>query len=639
MNIYLCETEPWRKECTKRFEIQDEILERENKSVSTPVPRPRRKGVREVPERPRVIGLSEAVPPPRRMGIRETGVPQRPRPEIPHGKRHLHHPVIHENDDGTFNYIQAPMLGHSLPRTDLIRFTRESNRKINDLKKQLEENIGIGAQTFEEEIDQHRWARLSDMAYRYSYKDKKGFDKIFEEGKKYIPFFEGFKLDTELSGRNAIVFNNEITGRPAIIWRGSDTQFADPQTLLKDPSRAKNIEDWYINFKTALGTQEQSARYNEGKSLVDRVSQKYGKPPSDMDYAGHSLAGLLARTMAENFGGRARVFNPASHPFIKLSKPGGVHPEAEVMVDRLYGDIVSLGHLGADRGEHIQLKNHTAKLGEETKVLDQHEISQFYFDNPEVIGNGRVSVRRAGKARNFLGLGAGAAGYGKNLLYSELLMPTYEDPALTKKEQAFLPFDTAKGLLFPGFLDSPSFVFDFVDANGMGLTPDEKAWFRHAIFGKKDTPPPAIKSEPWIVRQLAKVTGRARQDQVAEEIRQLARERGVTEQEAFSMYIGETPLYEESVHVQVGADVSRFRSEPGLKDYQVRDPVTGKIYIDEYKYQSYKTKEAMRQRAQDRAEAEQARPLWYRGAGVGLYPSLPAPEPAPPPPPPPRRRL
>lgn len=476
-----------------------------------PAPAPRRFGVREVEPPPRRIGVREIEPPPRRVGIHEVTH----RPEVEHGKRHLHHPVVEQNEDGSFVFRDAPQAGYNAPRQEIVRFTRETNNKINSMKKKLEENITLGAENFDEEIDQHRWARLSDMAYKYSYKDKKGFNKIFEEGKKYIPHFEGFKLDTELSGRNATVFYNEITQRPAIIWRGSDTKFADPQTLLKDPSRAKNIEDWYINLKTAFGKQEQSARYDEGKSLVERVSQKYGKPPSEMDYSGHSLAGLLARTMSERFGGRARVFNPASHPFMKLSETGPVHPDSEVIVDRLYGDLVSLGHKGADTGEHITINNHTAKLGQETKALDQHEISQFYFDNPEVVGNGRVNVKRAGKLRNFVGLGAGAAGYGKNLLYSELMMPTYKDKALNVKEQAFLPFDTAKGLLFPGFLDSPSFALDFVDAQGMGLLPEEKTWLRHKIFGKKDHPPPKSE-EPWLVRTLSKWTGRAAQDEEAQ---------------------------------------------------------------------------------------------------------------------------
>jgi len=488
--------------------------------------------------------------PVRRFGVRE----------LPLGEKHKAHHTVEEQEDGTFTLKPPERVKEP---EELVKLRKKTNKKVNEIKRNFQKKLDIGQRDVIEDMDSHRYARLSDLSYRHSYKDKKGFKNVFEEGSKYIPNFENYVHDKELSGRQASVFENTETGDVVIAWRGSDTEFFNPETLLKDPSRAKNIEDWITNGAMLIGKHRDVPEYKKADDLVQRVAEKYGKAPSEMKFTGHSRAGLIARTMAEKYGAEAHVFNSASTPLLQLSYPE-VHPEAKVRIDRLYGDVVSAGHQCRDKGPHIEVKNTTSIAGLETKVLDQHGIEQFYTDNPEVINESQVKVKRTTPVRNFLGLTSGElTGYGKNLLYSELLMPTYEKREENVKQQAFIVPDIAKGTLFPGFLDSPSFAFDFIETQGMGLLPEEKVWLRHHIFGKKDAPPPEVKKSPEIVRWLAKLTGRAAEDE-----------------ELQLRYDVERGIYEREKAKREGTFQPRANIAPtGDQVERYTDPDTGKTYV------------------------------------------------------------
>ena len=363
----------------------------------------------------------------------------------------------------------------------LIHAVKEMQNQYKQFQKKTANKVGLGTEIVPESLEQHKFSRLSDVAYKYGYRDKSSALDIIKNG-DYIPDFKNFRIVEPLSNKNWVVLKNRTTGEVVMSFRGSDNKFADVKTVLENPERAMNVEDWVVNAHTAMGNPEKTMRYNQALSGVDRVVETLGIEPQDIIFTGHSLGGGLARRVAEIHNAEAHVFNAADHPLIDMTHAGSGE-KGKVNAYRTYGDLVSAGH-ETQTPEHLKVTRLTAKPGTETNLIEQHGIEQFYYDAP-VVKNGEVLSIRTSKLRNFLGTASGIAGKGvAGLGAAEVFAPIYEDKSIEAKEQGFLFADTVKNLAFEGALEPGGTLVDVIDTMGMGLTPEEITGIRK-MLGKE----------------------------------------------------------------------------------------------------------------------------------------------------------
>jgi len=410
----------------------------------------------------------------------------------------------------------------------LLIAMKEGKEKLKELKIEGLSKIGLGNEVVKESIEQHKYGRLSEASYRYGYGDKAGANDVISKG-DYIPDMVDFEIIDPLSTKDYTTLRNKTSGEVVMSFRGSDTKFADVKTLMEDPSRATNVEDWWVNLHTMMGNPEKTQRYKSSTEAVRNVARTLRVEPSDIVFTGHSNGGGNARRQAEIFGAEAITFNGADNPLKDMSNPeklGGVKEGAKVKAYRTYGDIVSAGH-ETKTPDHMEVERLTAKAGTETNLIEQHGVEQFFHDNPKVNSSGEIENVRTGKLKNFLGTAGGVAV--KSVLGiagAEAFAPIYADKAVETKEQAFLLADTGKALAFEGMLDPSATLLDAIDVMGMGLQPEEKKHIRKWL-GIKEKEPPKSKP-PAIITWLSKLTGRYEQDQELKRDRELADEMGLT---------------------------------------------------------------------------------------------------------------
>ncbi len=410
----------------------------------------------------------------------------------------------------------------------LLIAMKEGKEKLKELKVQGLSKIGLGNEVVKESIEQHKYGRLSEASYRYGYGDKAGANDVISKG-DYIPDMVDFEIIDPLSTKDYTTLRNKTTGEVVMSFRGSDTKFADVKTLMEDPSRATNVEDWWVNLHTMMGNPEKTQRYKSSTEAVRNVARTLGVEPSDIVFTGHSNGGGNARRQAEIFGAEAVTFNGADNPLKDMSNPeklGGVKEGARVKAYRTYGDVVSAGH-ESKTPDHMEVERLTAKAGTETNLIEQHGVDQFFHDNPKINSSGEIENVRTSKLKNFLGTAGGVAG--KSVLGiagAEAFAPIYADKAVEAKEQAFLVADTGKALAFEGMLDPGATLLDAIDTMGMGLLPEEKKHIRKWL-GVKEKKPPKSKPPP-LITWLSKLTGRYEQDQELERDREMAEEMGLT---------------------------------------------------------------------------------------------------------------
>lgn len=73
----------------------------------------------------------------------------------------------------------------------------------------------------------------------------------------------------------------------------------------------KNIGDALTDVAVGLGDIRTTERYKRTRAEVERVKKELG-PEYEVSLAGHSLGGALAHHIADEFGMKGHVFNPAS---------------------------------------------------------------------------------------------------------------------------------------------------------------------------------------------------------------------------------------------------------------------------------------------------------------------------------------
>ena len=366
---------------------------------------------------------------------------------------------------------------------------------------------------------QHKYARLSDVAYQYGYGNTEKANEIIRNG-DYIPDFVDFEILPELSTKDRTVLKNKTTGEVVMATRGSDTKFADPKTLYKDPSRIKNVEDWVVNAHTLMGNPEKTQRYQETTKAVPEVAKTLGVEPNEIHFTGHSNGGGNARRQSEIFGAKATTFNASDNPFKDMTNPGGAKEGTEVKAFRTYGDIVSSGH-ESFTPEHMDVERLTATPGTEADLIEQHGLDQFYHDNPNINSAGEIENVRTGKAKNFIGTAGGAVASGMlGIIGAEALAPIYDDSRVQEKEQAFIVADTGKGLLPE--LDPGGTLVDAIQTMGMGLQPNEVKSIRKFLGLHNETREEARDrkakvQDPALITWLQKRTGRYEQDRISED--------------------------------------------------------------------------------------------------------------------------
>ncbi|KAJ1629593.1 hypothetical protein T492DRAFT_1118032 [Pavlovales sp. CCMP2436] len=147
----------------------------------------------------------------------------------------------------------------------------------------------------------------------------------------------GFKLDTQLSQADTLVYTDKRTGQPTIVHRGSTTPRDFP------------VDDALIAFGSGRETQRQ----RRAREITAAAEAKYNKPSNS---TGHSLGGRLA----ERSGSRGSIvtFNKAAglgdipnFNFTGRSQPQIQNGTRQTDVRTRLDPISALSSLGGRRGQ------------------------------------------------------------------------------------------------------------------------------------------------------------------------------------------------------------------------------------------------------------------------------------------------
>ena len=603
----------------------------------TEVPQ-RRFGVRELPQPPiRRFGVREEVPTPRRFGVRET------EPTKSFG-RHIRSQASAE------------------PPALLKGLSKKYNKKLEAFKEKQLKNLKLGVQESFETIEQHKYARLAQGAYDYSYKSKAKALAGLKKTGQYIPELNDFEIIPEYSNNNFTAYKNRVTGERHFAVRGSDTKFLKPDKNVESMLRGKGLrakrgfQDWVTNLKFAIGKHHNSTRYTEGNNLLKEFAGSEGLEIKDITLSGHSLGGGLAKWLSRKYGGTAFVFNPAANPIKKFKmKSADFHSDSFVKAYRTFGDGVSLAEVTAKEPQ-MEITNLTSMPGHETSILAQHGLEEQFLPEPADVQvspetPGKIKLHRTTKFRNISGITAGtAAEIGiKNALMAipaVLLEPEYASAAEKDYRRTETAVDIARTMFeFEGGdifkravgggglpLDVPGVGLQAIVGDLLGSEidrddPHSVSYKYHAfmkkvrepIFGADPDTEPRFEAPPGIISDFNKLFSHQRYDADKEKskIQDMADAYGISYEEAFQM----TPETDTGMPTLATGDNWQERldaaAERGglnrdttnstspdreLKSYEWRDPETGRIYVDEYLFESFKREQA----GQARWDASQA---------------------------------
>ena len=317
--------------------------------------------------------------------------------------------------------------------------TKHAKKFLKSLPDEVLKRVKTGTETVTESIEQHKYARLTDMGYKHAYKQKGDFNKIKKEGAKYIENFEDFEVLEGLSDMTGTVFKNTTTGEIVIAHRGSDTAplefFADPvkyiknsatragehfgknlfkgrinkeplKDMLLDVRRIGNLEDWYVNARTVIGKEKTTRQYKESLNLIEKVSDATDVPIEDIVNIGHSKAGGQVRFSTEEIGGVGIIFDAADSPFVDHHKEN-VPEETRIKSYYTEGSIVSSGqHLKHKHAPaHMEHKKIRPSPGNETSQVKRHTLKDnYYHDNPTINEEGEIEVEKVTAGRSAFGI-------------------------------------------------------------------------------------------------------------------------------------------------------------------------------------------------------------------------------------------
>ncbi len=179
-----------------------------------------------------------------------------------------------------------------------------------------------------------KYGLFSDLAYKLP-------DQRADVLRKYDKTGH-WKLDAELSNRDAAVFRSAKTGEVVVAVRGTDPVSKDTR-----------YRDIATDLGIAFGVSKFGKRNKEITSIVDKAAKKYDTPPT---LSGHSLGGRVAGDVARKRGLKAVVYNAGASPvdwipnmFSRIGKlMGRKQSKADISHHRTRYDPVSVSKkLGA----------------------------------------------------------------------------------------------------------------------------------------------------------------------------------------------------------------------------------------------------------------------------------------------------
>jgi len=157
---------------------------------------------------------------------------------------------------------------------------------------------------------------------------------------------DGYKLDRNLSNREAKVFLNE-SGHPNIVFRGTS-----------------NKKDLFSDVLLGLGLSHLDPRQRASNNLIKAVKEKYKEDPN---LYGHSLGGGLAEKASNATGNTGEIitYNKAASP----SDIFQINPSNQTDV-RTSGDLVSALSMFQRGGKKKEIKVNKG-------ILRSHKLNQL----------------------------------------------------------------------------------------------------------------------------------------------------------------------------------------------------------------------------------------------------------------------
>tara|TARA_B110000285_G_scaffold225165_1_gene282997 strand:+ start:1139 stop:2740 length:1602 start_codon:yes stop_codon:yes gene_type:complete len=365
-------------------------------------------------------------------------------------------------------------------KREIQKLINHGNKHISRMNHHLSKNVGV--KKVKDSLEQHKYARLEEMTYKLTLdRDVTKANEIKAIGAKYIPDFENFKVVPEFRDGLSVVFENTKTGEIVFAVRGSDTKFFDKDKFLKEVAkgatkgelteakaeleRIGNINDWWINFKTAFGIEAQDPEYKRLYEKLLKVQEIYGVKPT---LVGHSKGGRQAIWLGEQTdNSKVKAFDPADSPLVNHTSVK--NPPRGMKMWRTPYALVS-GGAPLKEYDHIEVIEINSRPEFAGDPKSEHEMGNYYADSLDV---DRVTKTRQ-RLESMKGAGKLVGGIGLALGLQEIALPKdeFNDP----KSQFYASADAFK-MAFPEGAIGDTMV-DLVSVNEK----DRQA-FRQGVMG------------------------------------------------------------------------------------------------------------------------------------------------------------
>lgn len=484
--------------------------------------------------------------------------------------------------------------------------------KIQSARGKVLKKIELGTQTVEHTPEEFKNAVLSQASYENAYKSTNKAEKYVRDKANILPELADFKIirDPQFTNNDHTAFRNSRTGEVYLSFRGSDGDFFDPEanidSLMRGKgTRLKNAVDWGTNVHTLGGKEHETARYKKAVKTASALAQSEAISIHDLNTTGHSLGGGQSDHVSEVLGSKSVSFDPARNPFAKRS----INSRSKIKSFATWFDPVSLArnaHARYRGGEpaHIEHKNYTATIGNESGMVDQHSLEKQFIDGMELKG-GKIISKRATPVRYASSMLGGAtrstltkavAGLGGAAEVAQLALPFAITPKYdTKGETSFRQTDdflegakitmAMSNALFkvnPMFalLDEPAMIATIMDFDPM-LPPEAKTYLLKKIGLKVKDEPARYVAPPKAIQALQSKSRRDA-DKELQKRQKIADAYGITLQEAINI----TPETDEGIPVsQASIDfANRFQlPAPDISgDIETENGFTrgGKTYVE-----------------------------------------------------------
>ena len=191
-----------------------------------------------------------------------------------------------------------------------------------------------------ESIAQHKYSRLANASYYFHNqpKNQQSFNEMRET--------RNFRIDMELSNKEASVFVNQASNEVVVAYRGTTS-----------------IKDVGTDLMILTSTTGLSLRVRQSLKLMERVLRKY--QGFTVKSTGHSLGSKISSVVANAFGLESHNFNSAE------SIHGTFQEQNALTFNyRTHYDVVSILSKNSERV--------FTKMGNENTLESVHRLNNFY---------------------------------------------------------------------------------------------------------------------------------------------------------------------------------------------------------------------------------------------------------------------